>query len=200
MKILFWNEEIVDCTADPHVIEYKNIQEMLEIVLKVCSDPIVHAVESVYLYCGEYKPTEGYAEEFASDRYSTSDVFDKKKIAQGDFAKKHKTEGLYFSYDFEGTSKYHLPPGLSGVKEAIKIIKERIKKNVLPAKLHIDVVWKFAMDSSCSDHIEANFEEMSVDFSNQDWWINNEGYLEHCKKLSEIVGAEIQPAPEVDGF
>lgn len=41
--------ETVDCTADPHYVNFESLQYMYETILRVCSNPVVWAITSVRL-------------------------------------------------------------------------------------------------------------------------------------------------------
>lgn len=185
------NDRCIDCTSDPHIVPISSVYEALNIIKKVCEDEIIYAIQSVEL------KIEG--DIYESDLYSLSDIFKKNKKAEGIYAKKHKIEGLYFCVDAEVPSKYHLSPGLTGVKNAIDIILKTMKtKGEIPNfLLDIGVVWSFVKDSSCADYIRYDSETPSViEFSNQDWWIRNENYKDYIKKLSELTGHTIEPREE----
>jgi len=159
VRVLFHNPETVDCTSDPHEVSFNALNEMLDTILKVCSDDIVWAVRNVTLTSVEKVKVEyDRASEmenitFESDRYNESDYEKKKKLAKGEMAKKHKVAGLYMTSDahtyVDGKrvpmpANRHLPPGLSGVKEAIKLIKRNPEKF---ESLVIGVSWDFVRDS-----------------------------------------------------
>lgn len=195
MKLLFVPQISVDCTADPHTISISNYDDAFNLILKVLKSDLVQAVESVEL---TYSTPKG-DECFSSDCYSTWPGVDgKRKQALSDYAKKYKTYGLYFIDDFEGPKDHHLPPGLSGVEAAIAVIKERLKRNKKPKTLHINVVWAFAGDASCSDHIELDFNDNTIDFSNQDWWIRKSGYKRHLRRLSKLCNTHFEPSSSKD--
>ena len=177
MKIIYHNKKCIDCTNDPHFVNYELIEEMLDDIVLVCENEIVQNIELVEL------------DEYESDWYSNTDLNETTKQATGQFAEKHKTEKLYLYADAHVPKDKHLPPGLTGVREAIKMVRDNPEKF---NTLSIGVIWKFAGDSSCSDYITAEFKQLTVDYSNQDWWISKEGYIEHCQKLGELLGVEIE--------
>jgi len=183
MRILFYDEETVDCTADPHYVNFESLQRMYETILRVCSDSVVWAITSVKL--------ELNGERYESDIYFTPILpEDYKKVVKGPYAKKHKIEGLYFYADANVDSKHHLPPGLSGVREAVKLIMKELEKGKAPkGDLRIGVAWDFVKDHNCSDYIIVNdLSEPIVDFRNQDWYVEREEYPEYCKRLSKVIG------------
>ncbi|MFQ6095201.1 MAG: hypothetical protein ACE5NN_03550 [Candidatus Bathyarchaeia archaeon] len=183
MKILFYKEETVDCTADPHYVDFETLRGMYRIILKVCSDPIVWAITSVRL--------ELNGEKYVSDSYFPPITEeDLGKAVKGPYAKKHKIEGLYFFADAEVDSKRHLPPGLSGVKEAVRLILKELESRRTPkGELRIGVAWSFTKDHNCSDYIiVGDLSEPIANFSNQDWYMENENYPEHCERLSRVIG------------
>jgi len=205
VRILFHNVETVDCTSDPHPVNFNGLNEMLDTILKVCEDGIVWAVRSVVLEGVEKIEVEydGDIEmeniTYESDRYNETDYDKKYKLAKGEMAKKHKVAGLYMTDDAHTykngkripmPANRHLPPGLSGLKEAIKLIKKNPMKF---SRLNVGVSWDFVRDSSCSDYITAELDTHEVDFSNQDWWTEKEDYPAHIARLSELVGVYIEP-------
>ncbi|MEM4143950.1 MAG: hypothetical protein QW445_07435 [Candidatus Bathyarchaeia archaeon] len=210
MKILYHNIDVVDCTADPHVVDYKNLEAACKDVLKVCESATVFGIERVTL---ESKDKDEIP--FVSDWYSIDlgKGPDKTKWvkAEGKNAEKHKIKGLYFyrEADFSKeivdsagrishvTSKVpknrHLPPGLTGVKEAIKtLLKDPDKFKVLT----IIIVWSQWMTNNCSDYIRLDVENVTVDYSNQDWYIGTAGYKTHLAELSKLLGIEIPETSE----
>ena len=193
MKVLFYDEETVDCTADPHYVDFDGLREMYETILRVCSDPIVWAITRVRLKLN--------GEEYESDTYFTP-VFpeESERAVKGPYAKKHKIEGLYFSEDAEVNSKHHLPPGLSGVKEAVKLILKELDEGRIPrGELSIGVAWNFVKDHNCSDYITVkDLSEPVADFSNQDWYLERKEYPEHCRRLSKVIGIPGSVTPSED--
>jgi len=183
LKVLFYDEETVDCTSDPHYVNFETLRNMYEAVLKVCSDPVVWAITSVKL-------------ELNGERYESDTYFppitreDLGKAVKGPYAKKHKIEGLYFLSDPKVDSGHHLPPGLSGVKEAVQLILRKLKNHNKPeGELRIGVAWDFVKDHNCSDYITVKeLSEPVTDFSNQDWYMENINYPEHCERLSKVIG------------
>jgi len=218
MRLCYIDLNVVDCTADPHVLEYDAVEKMLEDVLRVCESDVVRAICVVRLSMGKFydvlnehgcviSVTE---DEYESDYYSipvTED--DYKKVAKGVYARKHKVEGLVFKYDppFDKLTKVAyktpsgntievvrgpLPIGLTGVKKAIEMIKERLKRN--PAfrefSLDIGVVWDEFGDHNCSDYILVDGRKMTVDYSNQDWYKGEPNYMRHIKRLAKVLGVD----------
>jgi len=128
-----------------------------------------------------------------------------RKQAIGEMAKKYKVEGLYFSEDADVKAKYHLPPGLTGLKEAIKVAREHLANGDTITYFSIGVIWSFVGDASCSDYIKIVDGETTLEYprslddtfyssyDNQDWWIRAPGYIEHCRKLSELLNSEVRP-------
>jgi len=208
VKILYFDSETVDCTADPHKLSYDSLRKACEDVLKVCESDLVYGIEKVWLYV---KGDEGQTLE--SDWYDIDmGKRDKStwKRATGRYAKKHKVEGLYFYEDAHvcvkvgvdpvtGEDIYerrpmpkerHLPPGLTGVKEAVRRL---LKNPERYSKLRIAVVWSAFMTHNCSDYITLDVDELTVDYSNQDWYVHDERYLNHIERLSRLLGAQICP-------
>jgi hypothetical protein len=211
VKILYFDSETVDCTADPHEVKYSSLRKACEDILKVCESDLVYGVEKVYLYVkGDEKQTlesDWYDIDMGKGDKSTW------KKATGRYARKHKVEGLYFYEDAHIYVKVgvnpatgeeicerrpmpkerHLPPGLTGVKEAVRRLLQNPEKY---SKLRIAVVWSAFMTHNCSDYITLDVDELSVDYSNQDWYVDGEGYLEHIEKLSSLLAVQISPRVE----
>jgi len=180
LKVYYLSEKCVDCTSDPHEVYYRDVDEMLDDILKVCESPLVWRINAVELLGDDGR--------YGSDYYSTVEWEDSKAALTLE-AKKHKIYGLFFAEDFSGDPRHHLPPGLTGVKEAIKLVKKD------PTKFHsltIAVSWDFSRSHNCSDFIEADFDGKVVDYSNQDWSIGLERYDEHIQALSELLGVSIE--------
>jgi len=228
MRLLYLNLNVVDCTADPHVLDYHAVETMLEDVLRVCESDVVRAINVVklsmgreYEFKGEHGMTfYGHEEHYESDYYSvpvTAD--DMRKVAEGPYAEKHKVEGLVFKFDSpyerRTTETYttvdgeevevvggSLPIGLSGVKKAIGIIRERLEENpsFRDFELKIGVVWDEFGDHNCSDYITVNGRSMTVDYSNQDWYRDatsmRENYRRHLQRLAEVFGVDEEELTE----
>lgn len=199
VKIYFGGVETVDCTADPHPADFPDLREMHETIWRVVKDPIVRKIESVELVIEE----DGQRTAYLTDDLSTLSFSDEKKLS-GRKARESKTDGLYLRDDYEervemgdlNADKYrHLPNGLNGVRKAIDVLKEKLEEGNAPyGSLRIWVMWDFAGDISCSDYIDVQeLNKPAADFSNQDWWIDKEGYHDHLARLSELVGTELRP-------
>ena len=217
------------CTADPHVLDYDAVEKMLDDVLKVCESDVVRAINVVRLSIGkEYEIIEDRGsiiiseEEYESDYYTvpiTKEEYG--KVAKGPYAKKHKVEGLVFKYDSPYENKTvkvcttvsgekvkivrgRLPIGLTGVRKAIEMIRERLKSNpsFRDFVLEIGVVWDEFGDHNCSDYIIANGRSMTVDYSNQDWYRDDasmrERYRRHLQRLAKVL--EVKPEDLTDGW
>jgi len=187
--------DVADCTCDPHPVSYKDIENfkkrlkvMFADILKVCKSDMVQYVRSVSGQIGDV--------EFESDHYTEheySSLKGKSKQAKGEMAKKHKVEGAWFSWDAE-SGKRHLPPGMTGLRQ---FIKAALAKPDEFRELCVGVTWAFAGDSSCSDYIKLgcgeyfnNFE--GVEYNSQDYWINNEGYLDWCAQMEDTLKRHFQ--------
>jgi len=195
MRVVFVRRDIVDCTADPHCVDFEDWNAAFEAVERVVRSGLVTYIRSVILELlpeGK-KPEEVKHDErevYETDYLSTVVLDEKNKKPQvTPESKENKTFGLYLYVDSEKKGDHHLPPGLRGIREAIRIAEQNISRL---ERLSIGVIWSFAGDGSCSDYINVPAEDgngvASVDFSNQDWWIGREGYKEHCRKLSRIIG------------
>ena len=156
VKVLYFDSETVDCTADPHKVEYSSLRKACEDILKVCESDLVYGIEKVWLYVKgdeeQVLESDWYDIDMGKGDQSTW------KKATGRYARKHKIEGLYFYEDAHiyvktgvdpNTSKElyerrpmpkdrHLPPGLTGVKEAIKRLLQNPERY---SRLRIAVVW-----------------------------------------------------------
>ena len=218
MRVCYLDLEVVDCTADPHILGYDAVEKMLEDVLKVCESDVVRGINVVRLYMGKIltiigedeEEREVYEEEYESDYYSdpiTEEDF--RKVAKGPYAKKHKVEGLVYKYDspYDRLTKktYRtcdgrtvevtrgpLPIGLTGVKKAIEMIRERLRKdpNFRDFKLEIGVVWDEFGQHNCSDYITVEGTTMTVDYSNQDWYKGERNYMRHIRRLARVLGVD----------
>lgn len=180
MKILYYNPEVVDCTADPHIVNYKDQREMLEDVIKVLESDLVHAVATIYVHNGNDVL-------FVSDEYSDSNWSGDRKLATDEFAKKHKVDGLYFVSDMEKSypKTKKIPIGLTGAKRLLELFDENKLEEA--DSITIDVMWEFSRSINCSDEIQINLEEMTVNYQNQDWDTEKEGYEEHLQKLRKLL-------------
>jgi hypothetical protein len=219
LKIYYVNLDIVDCTADPHVLEYDTVEKMLADALKVCESDVVRAINVVRLYIGEeIEVIINGEKQITHEEFYESDYYrvpfcedDKKKVAKGPYAKKHKVEGLVFDEDspYKGRTviecvttdgkpvkivRGYLPPGLTGVKAAIEIIRKKLKENPLFGNffLSIGVVWDEFGDHNCSDYIDVDGRYMTVDYSNQDWYVYRDNYERHLERLANVLGISPQ--------
>ena len=191
----------VDCTSDPHPVAYtgrvkeKRIVQMMKDILDVCVSDLVSHVRVTHADIGGVR--------YASDSYGLGALSTKdnnQKPANSDEAVRNKVAGLTFwhdgKYDGEesGVKTREVPPGLSGLKEIIKII------NKDPTKLEgltVGVIWKFAGDHSCSDYINVGTHDddcrdqsglHQVNYRSQDYWISLPGYLPWCDAMEELLG------------
>lgn len=190
MKLWIFPLTVVDCTADPHPVSFDGLEDALEAIRRVCESGLVQAIRSVTLTLD----TDDGEVTYETDWYSTW-ARDRQPVNHPE-ARAGKYAGLYYQSEAEVPPERHLPPGLLGLKEAIRLILENPECLV---RLSVGVVWSFAGDASCSDYIILPAEgcegEPVVDFSNQDWWVGKPGYREHCRRLGEILGVEIEPTP-----
>ncbi len=231
MKVCYLDLNVVDCTADPHVLDYDAVEKMLEDVLKVCESDVVRAINVVMLSIGEEyeiaENSEGRRVVVSEDEeYYKSDYYnvpvseeDYEKIARGPYAKKHKVEGLVYRSDSPYERKAvkvcttvngekvkivrgRLPIGLTGVRKAIEMIRERLKDNpsFRDFVLKIGVVWDEFGDHNCSDYITADGRSTTVDYSNQDWYRDffdwQKEYGRHIQRLAEVLG--VKPEDLID--
>lgn len=199
MKVLFFRRDTVDCTSDPHPVNFDDWEEALSAVERVLDSDLVKYVEcsSVFLTPEGKKIKEfdnqDHLEKYESDDFDKSNWTGKGKLQKSKDSKKHGTYGLYMTHDAEVDGAHHLPPGFTGAKEALEIVRKNLKRLYYA---DIRIVWEFAGDSSCSDYIQIPSEDYAgagipvVDFSNQDWWTKKEGYKEHCEALSEVIGID----------
>jgi|GEM_PF-2053892 hypothetical protein len=227
MRVCYLNLNVVDCTADPHILDYDAVEKMLDDVLKICESDVVRAINVVRLSIGkEYEVIEDRGstiiseEEYESDYYTVPITKEEhRKVATGPYAKKHKVEGLVFKYDSPYEKRIvkvcttvsgekvkivrgRLPVGLTGVRKAIEMIRERLKSNpsFRDFVLEIGVVWDEFGDHNCSDYIIANGRNMTVDYSNQDWYRDDasmrENYRRHLQRLAKVLG--VKPEDLID--
>lgn len=191
MRILYFRPDTADCTADPHYVNYDDLDCMLDDVLMVLESKLVKSITIVSV-SGEDKNL------YESDYYSVfsgsfGDEPPTRKLAEGEYARMHKVKGLYFAHDAEeGTS---LPVGLTGYKHLMNLIPTKLSWERIDSIL-IGVVWTFANDHSCSDYITIDPKGMTVDYCNQDWWTDLPGYKQHCVDLGELLGHRIEPSDE----
>jgi hypothetical protein len=196
MRVVFVRRDIVDCTADPHCVDFEDWNAAFDAVERVVKSNLVTHIRTVTVELipdgkkpEQLKPDD--YEVFASDYLSNVALSEKekKKMQTTPESKENKTYGMFLFVDSDAKSAHHLPPGIRGAMEAIKIARRNIERL---HRLSIGIIWSFAGDGSCSDYINIPAEESngvaSVDFSNQDWWIGREGYKEHCRNLSKIIG------------
>ena len=185
MRIKYWDEEIIDCTADPHHVSYANQGEMLRDTLKVCESTLVDKITQVILSYDDKNE-----DEYESDYLSDSAYGMRIKI-EGKEAVDNKVSGLYFEKGLSESKlsgRRHLDPGIRGVREALKIIEER---GEIFEELSIGVVWRAFAQHSCSDYITVKPGEGYVNYSNQDWYVDGPEYEGHIEALSEFLGVEI---------
>jgi len=177
MKVYYIPSCVVDCTSDPHPVNYDALPEMLADIVRVCESDMVQAVRSVLMTFAHM--------EYESDWYSDYDN-GKRAESEGDMAEKHKTAGLYFGGDAGVPPDRHLPPGLTGLKEAAKVA---LSDPDAFDCISIGVVWSFAGDASCSDYIEIGegHGRSVVNFGSQDWWIEKEEYLPWCQQMADFL-------------
>ncbi len=184
MKVLYFRPDTVDCTSDPHYVNYTDVDEMLNDVLKVLESDLVQSIPSLRVY------DENQNAILEGDSYTISNFGDdSKKTAEGDYAKRHKVEGLYFRSDAKDEIK--IPMGLTGYKHILAMIPSKLPVERIRS-IVIGVVWAFANDHSCSDYITIEVPGMIVNYENQDWWMGMETYAKHCADLSELIGHTIE--------
>ena len=191
MKIFYFRPDTVDCTADPHYVNYGDIDEMLQDVLTVLESKLVKSITSVTVYGQDNEML------YESDTYSDFDgsYGDKppRTKAEGEYAEKHRVEGLYFAGDAkEGHS---IPVGLTGYKAVMNMIPSKLPMENLRS-IAIGIVWAFSGQHSCSDYITITVDGMMVDYSNQDWYMDNPNYPQHCADLSALIGHHIEANEE----
>lgn len=212
LKIFYHSVATVDCTADPHVVHYPELQRATEDIIKVLESPLVHSVRVVTLYTDKEETQQ------KSDRYSLYNFNNRRKKASGPEITQHKIAGLYFEEDpidivkrpnmvvsdvKEGDKKFfvsdnvvwekihypperHLPPGLTGARSACKKVLEHPENFT---QLQIGVVWKAFMSHSCSDYITLTWKDgVQVDYSNQDEYVGMDTYHGHIEALGELLG------------
>jgi len=203
MRVRFFNPDTCDCTADPHIVCFDTMYEVLDAIERVCESDVVRYI--VYVNLEFYKNKK----ESGSDEciYYKSGFLDYTKIDKRYISGKtiaNKIDGLVTARSKvmglePGIRK--LPHGLEGVKKAIELIKKRPRQFKV---LTIGVIWKAFMEHNCSDFIEyppmPDGGDTEVDFSNQDYYIKSPKYKEHCAQLSKVIGIEgcIEPSESGD--
>lgn len=192
MRILYFRPDTVDCTADPHYVNYDDIDEMLKDVLMVLESPLVQSITSVAVY-GHDQDNENDGILYEADDYTTYEGWGDKprKLAKGQHAEEHKVDGLYFYSDAK--DKLRIPPGLTGYKRIMSMIPDNLPVEDIKL-ISIGIVWEFSGQHSCSDYITIDPKAMTVDYSNQDDYIGMDGYAEHCVALGALIGATIEEA------
>jgi len=192
MKVLYLPDNCVDCTSDAHEVNYGTLKEALNDILKVCESDLVSGIVYVSLYeSNDY--SKGEVKRYQSDYYHDSTYGDKSKMALTEEAKKHKVYGLIFDSDYNGPPERHLLPGLTGLKEAIKLIKASPTKF---KSLHVDVCWSAWGAHNCSDDIDFELESIMVNYSNQDWYVGDEHYSDHIERLATLLGRDLEEGEE----
>jgi len=188
MKVVYTSVVPADCTSDPHPVSYGDIEDKLRLkvmlydVLRVCESDMVKAVAKVV---GVLDGAQYESDEY--DDYAGSE--DKpKKAAAGTMAEKHKVAGLYFDSDAKVPAARHLPPGLTGLKEFIKLA---IKASSFEG-LTVTVMWTFSGQISCSDRITVGSN--SVNYMSQNWYIQSEGYKPWCAAMEKFLSREFPHA------
>lgn len=192
MKITYVNGHCVDCTSDPHEVNYPELETALTDIMEVCKNPILFGILSVNLY-EDYDADIVWESDDYSDWVSDHETDPKRKTkASGKYAEKNKVAGLYFYDDNKKTEAAgrKLPVGLMGVEKAIRMI---LKEPERFERLSIGVMWKFSMNHSCSDYITLHIREepVTVDYSNQDWYRDMDTYPAHCEALTEIISCGV---------
>ena len=208
MKVKYHTIVSADCTSDPHYVHYDDGDEelkarltvMFQDIIDVCESDMIEGIRVVRGTIGE--------DEYASDRYDKHPPYDKKnkKPCKTPESKDHRVYGWFHRGDpdfYEEETKHHnLLPGLTGLKQLLKLALERPKEFT---GLSVGVVWTFAGDSSCSDyiqmgiHLEGDNGEMNViNYGSQDYWINHEGYHPWCDRMAEMLGRDFPRANDGD--
>ncbi|RLI90457.1 MAG: hypothetical protein DRO95_06180 [Candidatus Altiarchaeales archaeon] len=189
LRILYKDEAVVDCTADPHRLSYSTRKRMLDDVEKVLESDLVAAITSITVYDHTDKVIA------ATDHFMDVDIHKKNKLMKGAYARKHKIEGLYFVSDAEEDhpNAMKLPPGLTGFKLLKKRLIEPIPNHPLEnaAEVNIGVMWSAFMQHNCSDYIRIHLMDNVVDYSNQDWYQGERGYSAHLNRLAELLGVSV---------
>lgn len=189
MRILYFRPDTVDCTADPHYVNYGDLDCMLDDVLTVLESKLVKSIISVTVYGHDDKKNDGML--YESDDYTMYEGWGDKprKKAEGQHAEQHKVDGLYFYSDAK--DELRIPPGLTGYKRIMSMIPDKLSWEDIRL-ISIGIVWEFSGQHSCSDYITIDPNAMTVDYSNQDDYIGMDGYAEHCGALSALIGHEIE--------
>lgn len=189
MKILYFRPDTVDCTADPHYVNYGDLDEMLTDVLKVLESPLVQSIPDVIVY--GHDPDKHDGKLYEADDYTTYPGWGDKprKLAEGKHAEQHKVAGLYF--DEDAPDDIRIPPGITGYRHIMSMIPDKLPWGDIKS-IVIGVVWKFSGKNSCSDDITIDVDNKTVDYSNQDDYIGMDGYAKHCEDLGDLIGHRIE--------
>jgi len=158
-------------------------------VLKVCESPLVQAIEQVSGQIGGREYESDYYSDYDGGHWESGEwQVGNRQPAAGEMAEKHKVAGLYFALDCEKKGKYHLLPGLSGLRDFIELALQN------PANfehLHVGVVWKYAGRSACSTNIDIGCGDAEApgvtDFSTQDWDLDLPEYLPWCQAMADLL-------------
>lgn len=203
MQIKYSYIVAADCTSDPHLVRYsgEGLKDLyiaaFKDIIRVLESDLVFGVRHVELKLGDKCYKSDYFDDEYIPQIDKKDKKDNLKKLQGVMFEKHKVSGLYFCSDFTGDQELHLPPGLTGAKEAFKLVSDAPVEQFV--SFTAAVVWTFAGASSCADDIsmhagDATCASVTVDYSSQDWWRRKKGYLPWCKNMEHLLGMEFSHA------
>lgn len=202
MKIFVVPDSVVDCTADPHPVTFDSVSEALAAVKKVCHSKLVERVVNVswtrVFFLDATEKDRKLAEALKDAEYAEDKIVieDGKRRCEESF----EWHGKLYQWE-TGTNKEKLADRRAGIAVVDWEIERilgllRTKDDSLVEGFEIGVVWSAFGDHNCSDYIRVAderrlpklAESCEVDFSNQDWYIGRDTYLQHCDDLGEEIG------------
>jgi len=200
--------ELADCTCDPHSVLFDDVRQALQGLYVVLESDLIQSIRVIFYT--DTKDDEVF--DFESDRFTDSErAADTKedgtpKRPPLNFDVKHKVPP-FFQRDADVPASQHLRPGLTGIRDLLEFIPQRIADGYEVNHFEVGVVWAFAGDSSCSDYIQVvageynrdtrvwNGENQSgpvtVMFDSQDWFAGMDGHDENYRRLGELVGKQV---------
>lgn len=169
---------LAEVTQHQHWAVFINQEALCESLERVCASDLVKGIQKVHLTLG--------SKEYKTDYYSSFAG----KLATGPYAEKHKVAGLYFFMDMEEQGVGHLPPGLTGLREALKVLQAH--RGEEQACLVVDVLWclRPELEGLGRIHVEGHVPQLEkACFA---VWVRGwgEDWLYLDERLFEIIGGE----------
>lgn len=201
-KLYVVNLELADCTCDAHNLTVDNIPKALEVVLDICKSDIVQCIRSIGYTDERPGPTGMEEHDFRSDVFVLEDYEGLRKSPPEHYIKKHKIAPFLF-HDADVDDLHHLRPGLSGIKDLVELIPQRLAHGYVCTAFYIGVVWAFAGDHSCSDYIyivgddygasstwemEGFYKPVVIAPCSQDWWETKPGHKDMVEGIEQLTG------------